>query len=104
MLKDVLDRQQAQLKTAEQQQARAVFNAAGHIIGKEADVGHVGDNNNPRNLKDDLALLENSDGCWDDSDDDADGIVHSSSYVSMASSGIATENDATNGPLDAWDL
>lgn len=106
MLKDVLDRQQAQIKTAEQQQARAVVNAAGHIIGKEADVGPVGDNNNPRNLKDDLALLENSDGCWDDSDDDADGIVHSSSYVSMASSGIATEteNDATNAPLDAWDL
>ncbi len=104
MLKDVLDRQQAQLKTAEQQQARALVNAAGHIIGKEADDGNIAEDNNPRSLKDDLALLENSDGCWDDSDDDADGMVHSSSFVSMASSGVATENDLTNGPLDAWDL
>ena len=104
MLKDVLDRQQAQLKTAEQQQARALVNAAGHIIGKEADVGITSEDANPRTLRDDLALLENSDGCWDDSDDEADGIVHSSSYVSMASSGVAAESDVTSAPLDAWDL
>jgi hypothetical protein len=103
MLKDVLDRQQAQLKSAEQQQARAVVNAAGHIMGKEADKATT--NGLPQTLRDDLAMLENTDGCWDDSDDDVLGTHNHTTYRSRndTNSGVS-ENESSGEPLDAWDL
>lgn len=103
MLKDVLNRQQAQLKSAEQQQARAVVNAAGHIMGKEADKAAT--NGSPQTLKDDLAMLENTDGCWDDSDDDILGTHNHTTYRSQddTKSGIS-DHELSVEPLDAWDL
>ena len=108
MLKDVLERQQAQIKTAERQQAQAEKNAAGHIMGKEDDDGKDADVD-PQALKDDLAMLENTDGCWDDSDDDDPGIVRNYSRATLATtSSNKTEEEedegASSGPLDAWDL
>jgi len=106
MLKHVLERQQAQLKTAERAQAQAEKNAAGHIMGKEDDDGKDADVD-PQALKDDLAMLENTDGCWDDSDEDDVGIVRNYSRVTLATtSSNKTEEDegASSGPLDAWDL
>ena len=100
MLKDVLDRQQAQLKTAEQQQARAVMNAAGHIMGVENDNGKR-TKIYPQTLKDDLAMLENTDGCWDDDDV---GSVHDTSHVTIIASGSSKEDKGSNEPLDAWDI
>jgi hypothetical protein len=106
MLKDVLERQQAQLKTAERQQAQAMKNAAGHIMGKEDD-GKDNEKSDPEALKNDLKELENSDGCWDDSDDDEIGISRNVSRVTLAtaSSNKSAEDGASDGPLeDAWDL
>ena len=105
MLKDVLDRQQAQLKTAEQQQARAVVNAAGHIMGKEADnMGNAATNGSSLTLKDDLAMLENSDGCWDDSDDDIVGTNNHMTYRSANDTNSGISENESDEPLDAWDL
>ena len=83
MLKDVLERQQAQIKTAERQQAQAEKNAVGHIMGKEDEEGKDVDDD-PQALKDDLAMLENTDGCWDDSDDDDVGIIRNVSRATLA--------------------
>jgi regulator of nonsense transcripts 1 len=103
MLKDVLDRQRAQQKMMEQQQARAVKNAAGHIMGEEND-GAKDAEDSPQALKDDLANLENASGCWDDSDDD-DGVVQHISSRVTSRAGSSVEGDATSDePLDAWDL
>jgi hypothetical protein len=103
MLKDVLDRQRAQQKMMEQQQARAVKNAAGHIMGEEND-GAKDAEDSPQALKDDLAILENASGCWDDSDDD-DGVVQHISSRVTSRAGSSVEEDATSDePLDAWDL
>ena len=106
MLKHVLERQQAQLKTAERQQAQAEKNAAGHIMGKEDDEGKDAEGD-PQALKDDLAMLENTDGCWDDSDDDDVGMLRNYSRATLATtSSNKTDEDegASSGPLDAWDL
>lgn len=106
MLKDVLDRQQAQLKTAEQQQARAVGKAAGHIMGKEADsAGMAATNASSLSLKDDLAMLENTDGNWDDSDDDNEGTINNNKNTSYANGSASKEEKGSEvEPLDAWDL
>jgi len=100
MLKDVLRRQQAQLKTVEQQQSKAVMNTAGHIVGEEVEVRAV--NGYPQALKDDLVMLENAKGCWDDSDDNFEADVpHYFFDVDTTTPGKATENEQ---PMDAWDL
>jgi hypothetical protein len=106
MLKDVLERQQAQIKTAERQQAQAEKNAVGHIMGKEDEEGKDVDDD-PQALKDDLAMLENTDGCWDDSDDDDVGIIRNVSRATLAttsSNKSSEEGEGSDGPLDAWDL
>lgn len=103
MLKDVLARQQAQQKSAEQQQARAEKNASGHIMGEEKGEEDAGAE--PQALKDDLAMLENTDGCWDDSDDEGDvGIARNASSTTIATSSNSGGNDSSPEPLDAWDL
>lgn len=92
MLRDVLARQQAQLKTSEQLR-KAVTKGKGHIMGKLTDSGDNGraagtgdgtsgaaaakgrgsprGSGGPKMLEEDLALMESKDGCWDDSDDNA---------------------------------
>jgi hypothetical protein len=106
MLKDVLDRQQAQLKTAEQQQARAVGKAAGHIMGKEAERAELAATSaSSLSLKDDLAMLENTDGNWDDSDDDNEGTMNHNTNASYANGSASKEEKGSKvEPLDAWDL
>ena len=111
MLKDVLERQQAQLKIAEKQLEKAEKNAAGHIIGKDDDDEGSGDNDNGTNdqalsLEEDLARLTKTDGNWDDSDDeDEHNMHHSTSQPTLSSAdradGSGSENDS---PVDAWDL
>ena len=108
MLKDVLERQQAQLKTAERQQAQAMKNAVGHIMGKEDEGGKDDNKSDPEALKNDLKELENSEGCWDDSDEDDVGISRNVSRVTLATASSNKSNEeggASDGPLeDAWDL
>jgi hypothetical protein len=111
MLKDVLARQQAQLKIAEKQLEKAEKNAAGHIIGKDDDDEGSGDNGDTANgqvlsLEEDLARLTNTDGNWDDSDDEEEyNMHHSASQPTLSSAGrtdgSGSENDS---PVDVWDL
>lgn len=102
MLKDVLERQQAQIKSAERLQEKAAKNAAGHIMGKEEEEKTT--EVDPEVLKEDLATLENADGCWDDSDDDEVGLVLNHSRVSLATTTSSKSEDEKSEPLDAWDL
>jgi len=111
MLKDVLARQQAQLKTAEQQLEKAEKNAAGHIIGNtggEEESAPNSGTNTPKTLEEDLKLLSN-DGCWDDSDDDVEFDLHhvasQKTLTTVSSSNdIRVGSDEDDGPADAWDL
>jgi regulator of nonsense transcripts 1 len=103
MLKDVLDRQQAQLKTAEQKQARAMKNAQGHVMGTENENGAGNEEKNDKAIKKDLAMLENTDGCWDDSDDEG-VIVHNTSLHTASTTTGSEEDEKTDEPQDAWDL
>ncbi len=106
MLKPVLERQQEQLKKAERQQAQAEKNAAGHIMGKEEEVKEKAED--PQDIIDDLELITNADGCWDDSDDEDDKIVRNVSRVSLATTASSAktgeEEKTPSEPLDAWDL
>ena len=115
MLKDVLERQQAQLKTAERQLEKAEKDAAGHIIGSGGDgEGEQADKagsgtNTPKTLEEDLALLANTEGCWDDSDEEGEfDLRHSVSQPTLTT--VSSSNDIRNlgsdddGPMDAWDL
>jgi AAA domain len=114
MLKDVLARQQAQLKQAEHQQERAVKNSAGHIMGgtDDDDEGGAGSAaNKVLSLEEDLAQLENADGNWDDSDDEDTTkkrvLAHSTSRVTLASAASSNDlrsGDESNAAVDVWDL
>lgn len=106
MLKDVLARQQAQLKTAEKQLEKAEKNAAGHIIGKEDDeegVDKDGEKGKVLSLEEDLARLTNTDGNWDDSDDEGDELHRSVSQPTLTSHSSSNVLD-DSGPMDVWDL
>lgn len=102
MLKDVLNRQQAQLKNAELQQAQALANAAGHIMGEESDTGKDAIITQPQALKDDLAMLENTDRCWDDSDDEGIDLKQNVSTPTITPSDNG--GGACDDLLNAWDL
>jgi len=111
MLKDVLERQQAQLKIAEKQLEKAEKNAAGHIIGKDDDEEGSADNGDVTygqglTLEEDLARLTNTDGNWDDSDDDEDyNMHHSTSQPTLSSADRADGSSSDNeSPVDVWDL
>jgi AAA domain len=114
MLKDVLARQQAQLKQAEHQQERAVKNSAGHIIGgtgDDEDEGGTSAAAKVLSLEEDLARLENADGNWDDSDDEdtvkKKVLAHSGSKLTLASAASSNDlrsGDESNGAVDVWDL
>jgi len=111
MLKDVLERQQAQLKIAEKQLEKAEKNAAGHIIGKDDDDEGSGENGNATNgqalsLEEDLARLTNTDGNWDDSDTEEEyNMHHSTSQPTLSSADRADESGSEDdSPIDVWDL
>jgi len=116
MLKDVLVRQQAQIKAAEEQLERAEKNAAGHIMGttqgKDDAAGEDKDGEKGPTLKEQLALDAKEDGCWDDSDDD-DGDAGNILSPSISRTTLATSVTSVSGgnndeeeedaPLDvAW--
>jgi regulator of nonsense transcripts 1 len=110
MLKDVLARQQEQVKDAERQQERAVKNAEGHILAA-ADDEEGGGTSTPKQLtlEEDVALLEKAEGNWDDSDDDWEDkpMVHSASrntLTSATSSNLASGVESESSAADVWDL
>jgi len=117
MLKDVLARQQAQIKAAEQQLQKAEKNAAGHIMGtsqaEDDSAGKSGeDGQKTITLQEQLALHENEDGNWDDSDDDDDAeqilstSISRTTLTSLAPSTASEDNDneKDDEPEDAWGL
>jgi len=110
MLKDVLARQQAQLKTAERQLEKAEKNTAGHIMGKEDDEDGLDDTGKVLSLEEDLARLTNTEGNWDDSDEEDIAIHRSVSKVTLtsvtSSNNLIDDNDTetSGGPIDVWDL
>ena len=105
MLKDVLARQQAQLKNAEMQQERAQKHTEGHIQAKSEVETQIEEN--VRTLEEDLAEMENADRHWDDWDDEEFDLKHSVSRATLtsatSSNDLKTQSD-NNGPVDVWDL
>jgi hypothetical protein len=104
MLRDVLERQQAQLKTASKQLEKASKKTLKQVAGED---------DNERNIeviakceetiKEDLAQLSNREGCWDDSDDeDNEELHHSASVATFATTSSAQTKDGAI--QDAWDL
>lgn len=111
MLKDVLERQQAQLKDAERRLERAEKNAAGHIVGngeEAAEDEDMADSTPALTLEEDLAQLANADGNWDDSEDeDQKPLRHSPSKATLASATSSADfrsDDDVNAAVDVWDL
>jgi hypothetical protein len=132
MLKEVLERQLAQLKTAERQQEKAEKKAMGHIIGTadEEDNNNNSNNNNSNSpmynkggnnnevlsktmaMEEDLARLTNTDGNWDDSDSDEDTADLRRSVSQPTLTSVSSSNDRPfdgsddddAAPTDAWDL
>ena len=110
MLKDVLERQQAQLAQAEKQQQRAVNKSRGQIIGEVG--GDDEDESEPvanaqQTIEEQLKSYENTDGNWDDSDDEVEvkPLSHSQSRATLASGASSTDLKGDDSPaLDAWDL
>ncbi len=104
MLKDVLERQQAQLKKAEKQLEKAEKKSANHVVCN--NFTSVDSSNQPQcqqALKEDLALLSNTDGCWDDSGDEDDGDMHHSNSAATFTT-ISSANTKDEKVQDAWDL
>jgi hypothetical protein len=114
MLKAVLERQQAQLKTAEQQQERAEKNARG-LMMDEANSGFSSaflalrtSTSEALTLERDLAMMQNADGNWDDSDEDDEAeLRHSVSKATLnsacSSNGIHSADEVASS-VDIWDL
>jgi hypothetical protein len=110
MLKDVLKRQQAQLKNAEHMQTRAEAKAKGHIMG--AGSGDDDDDDNAEDvadqalsLEEDLAAITNADGNWDDSDDEDTGVLrHSASKATLTSRTSSNVLSETSSAVDIWDM
>lgn len=110
MLKDVLQRQQDQLKSAEKQLENAERNAAGHIMAKaEDEEDEPNETKKVMSIEEDLALMANTDGDWDDSDGDDEYILEQSLPKSMSTTSLSNKvenlgSDDADAPLDAWDL
>lgn len=120
MLKDVLERQQAQLKTAEKQLETAARNAAGHIIGNTPEGAALNNTGDATNAVDGAidseatlqqALVDLETDNWDDDDSDDEDDYQASSQPTL--SAVSSMNDLmtrasqetdSDGPLDAWDL
>lgn len=112
MLKDVLARQQAQLKNGEKNFEKAEKNTVGNITGGfEQDEGFDKLSDGAEkglSLEEDLALLENADGHWDDTDDEFEhGVSQVSSGGGLTSNDVSregSEDDFDSEPQDVWDL
>jgi AAA domain len=112
MLKAVLERQQAQMKTTEQQQQRALKNARGQTLDESSLFNGTYATQVPANetptIEKDLAMMENADGNWDDSDDDDDAVLHHSisraTLNSACSSYDVQSGDEPANAVDIWDL
>jgi hypothetical protein len=104
MLKDVLVRQQAQVKTAEHQLEKASKKRPGqlHVAGEDLNENIINTQDacqEGNDLDYDLNLLSNTDGCWDDSESDNEHMDH---IVRVSSTpNIESEEKEI---LDAWDL
>jgi hypothetical protein len=117
MLKHVLERQQAQLKVAEQQLQKAERDAAGHIMGQSYEQPQLQEEGEQQETEPTLATHEflaksaNVDGCWDDSDDEA-SLEISSMACPSESACIEKSSKKVNASVietavmiqDAWDL
>ena len=111
MLRDVLERQQAQLKSAEQQLEKAEKGASVIRDNFNAGMDDPAGGGIRQTLEEDLALLENTDGNWDDSDEeDQADLKHSVSRATLTSGASSndptfdTSGDDSSAPQDAWDL
>ena len=114
MLKDVLERQQQQLQKAEKQIENAQKKSSNQIMGTVDGTDETKNENSEDvtlskisselSLENDLALLSNADGNWDDDEDDenCNDIQNSTSAATFTSMTLtATKVDE---PQDAWDL
>jgi len=113
MLKDVLERQQMQLQKAEKQIKNAQKKSSSQIIGandeannesKDDHTGKMSRNASELSLKNDLALLSNADGHWDDSDEDECNEIQNSVSVATLTSMTSSVTTKVDEPQDAWDL
>jgi hypothetical protein len=108
MLKDVLERQHAQLKSAEKQQERAMKNAMGHIRATSEAHGDEGEGaEKAATLEEDLAQMENADGHWDDSDGEEENELHRSASKATLTSQSSRDRSAegeSSPVVDVWDL
>jgi len=108
MLKDVLQRQQAQLKIAANQLKKAERNSAGHIRGETKEEAAMAARvKGIASAKEDLMLMSNSDGHWDEDSDEGekDGSKRkeTSSGPSISIS-VTPEVKDVKEPMDAWDV
>lgn len=128
MLKDVLERQKKQRVSAERELMKAEKKSSGHIIGggmDDSNIGGIGGGSHcgvmgvggmggphdgsssmgiAHDLKQNLAALSNTDGCWDDSDDDEQCELHHSVSVATFATTSTSNTKGDNEPQDAWDL
>lgn len=106
MLKDVLERQHAQLKNAKKQQQRALKNAEGHI--RATSHCEKSDENSDvqiPTLEEDLAQMENVDGNWDDSDDEDESPLQNRDSRAMLGNSSHENEEVSEVPQsDIWDL
>lgn len=102
LLKDVLNRQREQIQSQLFHQERALRNAQGHIIATEEEKPAE----DPElTLEEEVALMENTEGNWDDSDDETTPIPRNMSRTTLTStSSLSRSNTRSNTPTDAWDL
>jgi len=115
MLKDVLERQQMQLQKAEKQIENAQKKSSGQILGEVDGLNNDIKNTDNMNesltknesqvsLQNDLALLSNADGNWDDSDDEDCNNIQNSASVAELTSLTSSSGTKFDEPQDAWDL
>lgn len=116
MLKHVLERQQQQLQKAEQQVQNAQKKSSNQIVGGVDNSNHnvedaagtasgsLSKNASEHSLQNDLALLSNADGNWDDSEDDECNDIHHSASAATLTSLTSSCGTKQDEPQDAWDL
>jgi len=103
MLKDVLARQQAQLKTASKQLEKASKKSVKHVVREDDNEETVeAIVKCEKTIKEDLAQLSNMEGNWDDSDDEDNNFEKSASATTFTNSSLGRTPDEP--AQDAWDL
>jgi hypothetical protein len=111
MLKEVLQRQQAQVHDAAKLQQRAEKNAEGHVMALAEGINSLDDDAvksaGAFTLEEDLARITNADGNWDDSDDEGKlQLAHSASKVTLTSASSSNDMQSEDdcATMDIWDL